>query len=980
MSDLLAKLWPAFVSEVTEQLDSVELLLAKSGSQEKIDINQLFRNFHTIKGNCSMIGFTSMETIAHRSEDILACVRNDEIKLDDEVIDILLDSISCLKKQFNEANESRENPAEDNDLVSRLENFVKQKQSNSDEGSEEVEDLSSLLEALASSAKLAVPSLILGLDENAKADKIEPGVQLMAKHASKAGFKALSRHLLHYLAFLGTNDKSQLLTAAANIFETLKFVCEEHQIDLSLELGARLCHSKLEKPWQLDINEFKQLLKSLQDTDDTTWEVEQLLSLIELSIKLDNYCSLFSFASLNACFRYIRQLVVELTRGYIRFNNDILEHIISIAELAQQHEESEAFNLACSDSLTELQEATAKNNHSSDEVQSTKQAILDAANISHDALNDLKLEALQGILEKINSGTNAFEIDLRFDDEELGEKVLTTCRNLGELAHSRTMFHDFVNGVAQRTSFCLLLLTGKPREDLDKILSIIDRERKVFTLLEGDVPSEQKDAPSEPKNESSTGEANDTPAQSAETEDSAAVGSTTGSSTSKPAENIDEGAETESLVNETALSMGALKVEGQAIDNLISSAGELITVHNRLSHIIQEEQFNKHWAVLKNNLADEVDPNLLDAMNFIDDYHQQLLTTNESLQGIINHTQESILDLRVVPIAYVFDRFHKFVRTIGQKLGKKVFLDVSGEQVKIDKGMIDILSEPLAHMVRNSIDHGIESAEDREKAGKDKLGQVTLSAQQQHSTVVITIQDDGKGLDKNKILQKSISQGLLNDGQEHSDEDIFDCIFHPGFSTSDTLTETSGRGVGMDVVKSKITAVGGSVSLSSTQDKGTTVTLKLPVSAAIQSVILLENNQQTLAIPERFILEILSVNRKDIQLIQGQSVIMLRDSIVPIFHLDTLLSGKKKQREEIDEFEILVLADDKHCAGIVVDATTGRSEVLVRDVHASLQNMQGISGAAILGNGNVVIILDCDGLFTIAKQHNENILVNEAIH
>lgn len=975
MSDLLAKLWPAFVSEVTEQLDSVELLLAKSGSNEKIDINQLFRNFHTIKGNCSMIGFTSMETIAHRSEDILACVRNDEIKLDDDVIDILLDSISCLKKQFNEANESRENPKEDNDLVSRLENFVKQKQGEETSTSDEAEDLASLLEALAGSAKLAVPSLILGLDDNAKADKIEPGVQLMAKHASKAGFKALSRHLLHYLAFLGTDDKSQLLTAAANIFETLKFVCEEHKIDLSLELGARLCHSKLEKPWQLDINSFKQLLKTLQENEDTTWEVEQLLSLIDLSIKLDNYCSLFSFASLNACFRYIRQLVVELTRGYIRFNNDILEHIISISELAQQHEESEAFNLACSDSLTELQEATAKNNHGSDEVQSTKQAILDAANISHDALNDLKLEALQAILDKINSGTNAFEIDLRFEDEELGEKVLTTCRNLGELAHSRTMFHDFVNGVAQRTSFCLLLLTSKPREDLDKILSIIDRDKKVYTLLEGDVPSEQQD--SNDNSESTAETSNSASAQSSEENSKTA---TDKQAEVKSNDNIDEGAETESLVNETALSMGALKVEGQAIDSLISSAGELITVHNRLSHIIQEEQFNKHWSTLKQYLSDEVDSAIVEALHYVEDYHQQLLTTNESLQGIINHTQESILDLRVVPIAYVFDRFHKFVRTIGQKLGKKVFLDVSGEQVKIDKGMIDILSEPLAHMVRNSIDHGIENADEREATGKDKLGQITLSAQQQHSTVVITIQDDGKGLDKNKILTKSITQGLLKDGQDYSDEDIFDCIFHPGFSTSDTLTETSGRGVGMDVVKSKITAVGGSVSLSSVQGAGTTVTLKLPVSAAIQSVILLDNNKQTLAIPERFILEILSVQRDDIQLIQGQSVIMLRDSIVPIFHLDTLISGKNRQHDHREEFEILVLADDKHCAGIVVDATTGRSEVLVRDVHASLQNMQGISGAAILGNGNVVIILDCDGLFTIAKQHTENILLNEAIH
>ena len=963
MSNLFAKLWPAFVSEVTEQLDSVELLLAKSSS-EKIDINQLFRNFHTIKGNCSMIGFTSMEVIAHRSEDILASVRNDEFQLDDDVIDILLAAISSLKKQFQEASADKENPPQDDALLTKLESFIKDKHNQTDSVESSDVDLAAQIEALIGSAKLAVPSIILGLDENARTEKIEPGVQMMAKLASKSGFKALSRHLLHYLAFLGSNDKSQLLMAAANIFETLGFVCKEHQIDLSLELGSRLCHSKLEKPWQLDLNDLKQLLKVLQTHQENEWQAEQLLSLINFSIKLDNYCSLFSYASLNASFRYIRQLVVELTRGYINFNHDIIEHIISIAELAQQYEESEAFKLACSDSLTELQAATAKNNHGSDEVQAAKDAIIKESSICIEALNDLKLSALESILEKIKGGSSALEIDLRFEDEELGEKVLTTCRHLGELVHSRTLFHDFVNGVAQRTSFCLLLLTTKPTEDIDKILSIVDRERKVFIILDhGQAEPDNDQAPT--ANDESKTERSDAPTEAEEKDTSE--------------QSFDESEETDSLVNETALSLGSLKVDGQSIDNLISSAGELITVHNRLSHIIQQDQVSKHLQNIKNTLVAsgiEIDESLQSSLHFLNDYQQQINATNESLQAIINHTQEGILELRVVPISYAFDRFHKFVRSIGKKLNKKVVLEVSGEQVKIDKGMIDILSEPLAHMVRNSIDHGIELPQDREACGKDALGTILMKAEQQHSTVVITLSDDGKGLDRDTIHQKSIQLGLLNADTQYDDEAIFDCIFHPGFSTSEVLTETSGRGVGMDVVKSKITAVGGSVSLNSTAGKGTIVTLKLPVSAAIQSVILLENQQQTLAMPERFILEIINITPSDIQLIQGQSVIMLRDAIVPIFRLDSLIQGKQAQGLTCESFEVVILANDKNIAGIVVDNTLGRSEVLVRDVHASLQNMLGIAGAAILGNGHVVIILDCEGLFTLAKQTSENILMS----
>ncbi|MCK5880735.1 MAG: Hpt domain-containing protein [Sinobacterium sp.] len=955
MSDLFAKLWPAFVSEVTEQLDSVELLLAKSSS-EKIDINQLFRNFHTIKGNCSMIGFTSMETIAHRAEDILACVRNDDFELSEDVIDILLTAISCLKKQFQEASVNKENPELDEKLQKKLEQFIQHKLKKTESNEVSSQDKAAQIEALVGSAKLAVPSLILGLDENARTEAIEPGVQIMAKLASTSGFKALSRHLLHYLAFLGSNDKSQLLIAAANIFETLKFVCQEHQVDLSLELGSRLCHSKLENPWQLDLNAFKQLLKTLQSADKDEWQAEELLSLIRLSIKLDNYCSLFSYTALNASFRYIRQLVVELTRGYIHFNNDILDHISSIAELAQQHEESEAFDLACSDSLTDLQAATAKNNHGSDEVLTAKEAILAESSISMDALNDLQLSVLEDILEKIQAGSNALEVDLRFEDEELGEKVLTTCRHLGELAHSRTLFHDFINGVAQRTSFCLLLLTAKPTEDIDKILSIIDRERKVFNIL-GHNDTPQTSTPDSTTQEDSTAEPSD------------------------DVEAFDEAKETASLVNEAALSLGSLKVDGQSIDKLISSAGELITVHNRLSHIIQQDHVSKHLQLIKTRLEASGlsnDEDLQASLDFLNNYQHNIMSTNESLQSIINSTQEGILDLRVVPISYAFDRFHKFVRSIGQKLNKKVVLEVSGEQVKIDKGMIDILSEPLAHLVRNSIDHGIELPQDREACDKAPTGLIFMKAEQQHSTVIITISDDGKGLNKEKIYQKGLQQGLLNANTQYDDEAIYDCIFHPGFSTSETLTETSGRGVGMDVVKSKITAVGGSAKLSSTEGKGTTVTLKLPVSAAIQSVILLKNDQQTLAMPERFILEIINITQDDIQLIQGQSVLMLRDAIVPIFRLNSLIQGKQQQGLTDESFEVVILSDEKSIAGIVVDSTLGRAEVLVRDVHASLKNMVGVAGAAILGDGHVVIILDCDGLFSLAKQTTENILTVES--
>ena len=238
MADLLEKLWPAFVSEVTEQLDNVELLLARSGAAESVDVNQLFRNFHTIKGNCSMIGFTSMETIAHRSEDILAAMRNGEISMTDDVIDMLLDAIIRLKKQFQHANESRANPPQDDELVEKLSAFVATQlggdQAEAKPQQSEEEQLK-LLQGLLASAKMAVPSLVLGLDAAAKPNQVEAAVSTMIKAADAVGFKALSHSLKHFIEVIHSThaDKPrQLLALAAEIFDDIGFICDEHEIDL----------------------------------------------------------------------------------------------------------------------------------------------------------------------------------------------------------------------------------------------------------------------------------------------------------------------------------------------------------------------------------------------------------------------------------------------------------------------------------------------------------------------------------------------------------------------------------------------------------------------------------------------------------------------------------------------------------------------------------------------------------------------------
>lgn len=984
MADLLEKLWPAFVSEVTEQLDSVELLLAKSSSAKSVDVNHLFRNFHTIKGNCSMIGFTSMETIAHRSEDILAAVRNDEIPMNDDVIDILLDSISCLKKQFNSASESKINPDQDDALVERLTVFVEQALGGEEpevEASEE--DKVAILQALSMSAKMAVPVLVLGLDPAAKIEQVETAIVAMADKAIAGGFKALSGALRHFIATLKDasveNKEDHLLNQVAEIFDVINFICTENNVDLNLDLGAKLCRSKLNKPYMEQLGILEELLGELKTTDSKDWQVEQFLNLVDHADRLTSYASLFGLGEQNASWRYIKQLVVEVSRGYIVFNNAIIDKLLKIVALGKEEEAlaggSPDFEAKCKAAREELQDTTAKHNNERDEIIDLKEEITSKTTLVFDSLVDLKIDVLETINSAIDEGKLAVEIDIDFSDEVVSEKVLMAVRNLGELAHSRTMFHDIVNGVAQRTSFSFLILTTKSVDDVDKVLSIIDRERKSYVILGFE---EHFGVDSSPENEDNT---SDSSANSQGSVEKKSKEKTVVDKADSPASDasLDESEETEALVSETAMSLGSLKVEGNAIDTIISDVGELITHYNRMAHLITQDEFAMHILHIKNllqNSAIETDSQDYESVAFFEDLYSQLNATNESLQTSLNQIQGSVLDLRVVPIAYAFNRFHKFVRTISQKLGKKVILDVVGETVKVDKGMIDVLSEPLAHMVRNSIDHGIESPDIRKHHGKDEFGLIKLTAEQQSGMVIIKVIDDGAGLNRDKILDKCIRLGMLSATDNHSDQDIYKHVFEPGFSTSETLTETSGRGVGMDVVKSKIVEVGGSVSIDSNQDEGTVITLKLPISAAIQSVILIDNGGQTLAFPERHINEVLSVKKQDIQVINDQSAMMLRDSIVPIYRLDNLLHSRNTiiEENEGEEFEILVIANDQHMMGLVVDAALGRTEVLVRDVHETLRYMVGVSGAAILGDGKVVIILDCDELFELALNNAQNII------
>ena len=294
MADLLEKLWPAFVSEVTEQLDTVELLLAKASDAAAIDVNHLFRSFHTIKGNCSMIGFTSMEALAHQSEDILAAVRSESMSMSDEVVDILLAAISRLKKQFKSARDSRQDPEQDQALLKQLSDFAATHQP-SLESEETQAERGEQVNALAAVAKVSLASLVLGLDAHAKQEQVAAAVKMLADKALQSGFPALVRSLSHYTAVLKSDfdDKSEkLLQVAAVVFENIEFIAAEYQIDLGLELAATLSRGKLHNHFLQKLEDLDTRLEQLKNVDVKHWQGEDIIALVNDTDLLSCYSSL----------------------------------------------------------------------------------------------------------------------------------------------------------------------------------------------------------------------------------------------------------------------------------------------------------------------------------------------------------------------------------------------------------------------------------------------------------------------------------------------------------------------------------------------------------------------------------------------------------------------------------------------------------------------------------------------------------------
>lgn len=395
-------------------------------------------------------------------------------------------------------------------------------------------------------------------------------------------------------------------------------------------------------------------------------------------------------------------------------------------------------------------------------------------------------------------------------------------------------------------------------------------------------------------------------------------------------------------VPEATKSDTSIRVSTQRVDALVDMVGELVITHTMLNQVV---------------------------MQFTAAEQPQLLEGIAQLERHVRQLQESVIHIRMLPIGFAFNRLPRLVHDLSEKLGKSVELRITGESTELDKVVLEKIVDPLVHLVRNSLDHGIELPAVRRAANKPERGVIEVTAYQKGGNIVIEIADDGAGLNRDKILARARERGLVQDGDEITDEGVHELIFHPGFSTADSVTDVSGRGVGMDVVRQNIRALCGQIELRSRKGKGMTVVIRLPLTLAIldgQSTCV---GTDTYIIPLMSIVESIQVGPGMVHRVAGKGELLrLRNDYLPVIRLHEIL-GLTPRATELTEGLIVVVEADDNRVGLFVDGLLGQQQVVIKTLETNFRKVEGISGATVLGDGTVALILDVAGLIHATRRH-----------
>jgi len=392
----------------------------------------------------------------------------------------------------------------------------------------------------------------------------------------------------------------------------------------------------------------------------------------------------------------------------------------------------------------------------------------------------------------------------------------------------------------------------------------------------------------------------------------------------------------------------SIRVGIDKVDAIINMVGELVITQSML------DQLGKAFSAATSELTQ----------------YEKLRTGLIQLERNTRELQESVMRIRMLPISYVFNRVPRIVHDLSKKLGKRVEVKMTGEGTELDKTVLEKIGDPLVHLIRNSLDHGIEHPEVRRAVGKPDTGQVSLNAFHKGGNIIVQIKDDGAGLNREKILKKAIQQRLINSEDAVSDEQLSELIFHPGLTTADKISDVSGRGVGMDVVKKNIKALGGNIEVKSIAGRGSEFTIRLPLTLAILDGQLVRVGTETYILPLVSIVESLKVKQESINVMAGQSMVYkLREEHIPYISLYDTFNIEQTDKDKQNQLLVIVESDGKR-VGLAVDEILAQQQVVIKSLEKNFKRVGGLSGATILGDGTVALIADVAELIALSQKNN----------
>ncbi len=894
-----------FVVEAREHLETIEprLLELEKDPENLSLIDEIFRPMHSLKGASGFLGLNVINALAHKGENILDELRKGRMKLTPRVMDVILEAFDALRE-----------------MVDNLE-------SQGNEGDVDVDHIIQDIE-----------SLLAGQEGETE----ETSAEIDSQSGSEEG-KQNNGQGIYSLTIISDEHLSDFLEEAREIIESLN--------------TSLLALEKEENTQELvdDIFRYFHNLKGnsgiigYKELNAVTHAAETLLNKVRNGeLKVTN--SLID--ALLAAVDVMSELVDEVNDENGTVKTKDISNILARLEKIDNQEDKEGKIVGesqdSSDKVSSERDDVTGIEVEDEDVQIFEDTIkqqfesiaLGVDKLKDDASQKDVVDALYRALVAIQNSANYMEL------EDL-KKYATQVVNLVDQARQSDVDFSLMLDLLEQEVGILKDMATEKLEELKKISSekkSQEKEDKARTqedkIDEAAKASEQKQehvASAEPAREKKNTVAS-VPGRSKQEKPQpvSAPSRSSGKPRTKPKmDKQKKGAGISSTI----------RVDHSKLDHLMNLIGELIITRNRFAMLARELEEGKDVAEIS----------------------QKITETTYAMARISDDLQVTIMNVRMVPVKFVFNRFPRLVRDLSRKSGKKVELITEGEETELDKSVIELIGDPLVHLIRNAVDHGLETEEERRSAGKPPTGKVWLRAAHKGNSVVIEVEDDGRGIDPEKMRAKGVEKGIITEeeAQNMDEHQAIDLIFAPGFSTAEKVTDISGRGVGMDVVRNNIKSLKGSINVQSVVGKGTKFTISLPLTLAIIEALLVKVDNDTYAIPLDAVSETTKIEADKLSEVNKRKAITLRGEVLGIVELAELLD-LPVQEDKREILPIVIITVNDRRLGLVVDTLLERQEIVIKSLGQYLGELPGISGATIMGDGNVVLILDPHEIYRMA--------------